>query len=67
MTRCGNKLVGNKFFFLELSTFGAKGGRVTMGQWRASKKPPTVKKSRPEGLVFDVVGNNYCSELMRDA
>ena len=29
-----------------------------MGLWRAQEKPPTVKKSRPEGLVFDVVGNN---------
>ena len=57
MTSCLNKLVENKFFSLELTLFGAKGGRVTMGLWRA-RKPPTVKRSRPEGLVFDIVGNN---------
>ena len=51
-----NKLVRNKFFSSELSIFGARGGRVAMGQWRAPKSP-TVKKSRPEGLVFfDIVG-----------
>ena len=37
LTRCGNKLVRNKLFFLELSTFGANGGWVIMDQWRASK------------------------------
>ena len=58
MTNYENKLVQSKFFSLELTIFGAKGGRVTMGLWRAQVKPPTVKKSRPEGLVFDVVGNN---------
>ena len=42
---------------LSLCSVGAKGGRVTMGLWRA-RKPPTVKRSRPEGLVFDIVGNN---------
>ena len=58
MTRC-NKLVQSKFFSLELTLFGAKGGRVTMGLWRAQVKPPTVKSSRPEGLgFFDIVGSN---------
>ena len=57
MTSCLNKLVENKFFSLELR-LGAKEGSVSMGLWRAQVKPPTVKKSRPEGLVFDVVGNN---------
>ena len=57
MTSCANVLVESNFFSLELTLFGAKGGRVNLGLGGPFQKSPTVKKSRPEGLVFfDIVG-----------